>query len=546
MTNGNGEPPSNPEQQEAQKEKIREYITLPFAVAEEIDDKTGQTVFKNLPEHITFTTILIDIEGERKKAGLIFKDEEKIALVSQVYYPLAIIPWMHERDLVMDPMGIWNHAFDYHRIVNVEIIMNELNGVQEIKDMKNALVRCVNATKEIAGVTKVEIKGMFYHEEFMKDLLQHMHLVQATGETKGFLRPKLDRDYLEMSVKAMHDLLEKNEEDIEKVSALSTFTHEKGTLWNETIDARIKTITDDYNQRIEILRPQVEEKVKDLERKKSAEDTVIHQKIEEREKELATVTTKVTGYEQNYQKFKGYKDKRIEAERERTKLNETVREQRTIKSRIRDLEKKHRETSEQYKTLIAREWDKINKLTKERDDQISALKFEKDQVNNALADLLSILNSLIEHKHKDIEELENQGVLTPTFSRGDYVYLPLYVGVLEAKDKRRILVSPPMVAKKGKGVIGGLRSAFGGLVLPLEPKTEQFEKTFKSGIEEALLKDGIFAEAITRASQEVNLLGRQDTYNIVCNGLETLLKEGWIKDKHYTQLKERFEMLLKR
>jgi hypothetical protein len=340
--------------------------------------------------------------------------------------------------------------------------------------------------------------------------------------------------------------LEKNEDDIDKLSQLSSFTHEKGTLWNETIEARIKTITDDYNQRIEILRPQVEERVKDLERKKTAEDTAIHQKISEKERDLATVTTKVTGYEQNYQKFKGYKDKRIDAERERTKLNESLREQRNIKSNIRDLEKKIRETNEQYKTLIAREWDKINKLTKERDDQINGLKLEKDQVNQSIADMLSMLNSLIENKHRDIEELESQGVVTPTFSKGDYVYLPLYIGVLEAKDKKRIIVSPPMVAKKGKGVIGGLRSAFGGLVLPLEPKTEQFEKTFKSGIEEALAKDGILAEAITRASQEVNMLVKQDVYNLVCYGLESLLKDGWIKDKHYNQLKERFEMMLKK
>jgi hypothetical protein len=412
--------------------------------------------------------------------------------------------------------------------------------------MRNSLVRCINATKEIAGITKVEIKGMFYHEEFMKDLLQHMHLIQATEEAKGFLRPKHDRDYLEMQVKAMHDLLEKDEADIDNLSKLSAFTHEKGMLWNETIDAKIKTITDDYNQRIEILRPQVEEKVKELERKKSAEEQLMHQKIAEQERDLAAATTKVTGHDQNYQKFKGYKDKRIDAERERTKLNEAIREQRTIKSRIRDLEKKIREMGEQYKTLIAREWDKINKLTKERDDQVLSLKTEKDLVNSSLADLLSTLNSLIESKHKDIEELETQGVLTPTFSKGDYVYLPVYIGILEAKDKKRILVSPPMVAKKGKGVIGGLRSAFGGLVLPLEPKTERFEKTFKSGIEEALAKDGILAEAITRASLDVNMMNRQDIYNLVCYGLETLLKDGWIKDKHYNQLKERFEMTLKK
>ena len=546
MDDQQGETPKPVEQQGATKEGTMEYLILPFAVAEEVDEKTGNIVFKNLAEHITFVTMLIDLEGERKKPGLLFKDEERIAAVSQVYYPIALVPWMEERDLVMDPMGIWNHTFDYSRIVNIEVIENELESVQEIKDMKNVLIRCTNAIKEISGVNKIEIKGLFYHEEFMKDLLQHMHLVQMTGEAKGFLRPKYDRDFLEMQVKAMHDLLEQNEADIDKLSKLITFIHEKGVLWNEAIDSKIKSIEEDYGQRIEILRPQVEERIKELEEKKSLEEKNMRQKIAECEKDLAVVTSRVTAHEQNYQKLKGYKEKRVEAEKERTKLNEAVREQRTIKSKIRDLERKIREMNEQHKTLIAREWDKINKLTKERDDQIVSLKMEKEKMNDALADLLSVLNSLIESKHKEIEDLEGQGVVTPAFSRSDYVYLPLYVGILEVKDKKRIIISPPMIAKKGKGIVGGLKSAFGGIVLPLEPKTEQFEKTFKSGIEEALKKDGILAEAIIRAAMEVNKLADKDVYNQVSYGLETLLKDGWIKEKHYTQLKERFEVTLKK
>lgn len=529
--------------EDAVGEPAEEYITLPFAVAEETDEESGQTVYKNLPEHITFATILIDTEGERKRSSILSRGEERISAISKVYYPIALIPWMHERDLVMDPMGIWDHSFDYHRVVNTEIIMNELNAMKDIADMKNALRRCATAIKNISGVTKVEIPAMFYHEEFMKDLLAHMHLVQEAGERKGFLKPKLDRDSLERSVQKMHDLLERVEEDLGNLSRLNAFVHEKGILWNETLDAKIEATSEEYKQKIDELRPRVERKVKELEKKKNEESDALQKRIRDLETGLAGVTTKLERHEQNYMKFKGYQEKRVDAERERMMLNEAKREQRTIKSRIRDMEKKIRETEKQYKTLISREWDRLNRLSNERDDKLNVLKTEKEAVNDALANLLSLINGLIEDKQNDIEELESQGVLTPTFTKADYVYLPIYVSILEMKDKKRVLITPPMVAKKGKKMIEGIKSAFGGIVLPLEPKTKQFEKTFKAGLERGLTGDGIFAEALINAAKEVNILERDDIGSLVNYGLDTLLKESWIRAKHHTQIKERFEVL---
>jgi hypothetical protein len=101
-----------------------------------------------------------------------------------------------------------------------------------------------------------------------------------------------------------------------------------------------------------------------------------------------------------------------------------------------------------------------------------------------------------------------------------------------------------MVAKRGRGLVDSMRATFGGIVLPLEPKTKQFEQVFKTGIEEALRTDHMFVEDVTRAGAEANAFGRPDLLNVLHYGLEEMKRQGWITEKHVKTLQERFQAML--
>ena len=520
------------------------YITFPFAVTETVDEKTQQRALVNLPEHMTIATILTDVEGERKHRSFLSKSEEHVVFLAPIYYPIAIVPWLYDRDLVMDPMGIWEHTFHYERVADPEILNNELNAVNDIEDMKGAMARCRTALSRVSAKEGIPVKGLFIHEEFMGDLLSHMHLVERAEERRGFLRPRMDRERLETTVNSLRDMIQRINGDLGKLNDLSGFIHQKVTVWEGTIDARIETVTKDYDTRIDTLRPEVEANVKDLEGRKEEEIRSLRGKIAELEREVARVSTEVEKHALQYEKLRSHPQKRVEAERERALLDQAKQNQKGVKQRVHDAESGITQADKQFKTLIAREWDRINSLVKEKTEWTNALAAEKQAMQNAAADLLAYINDLLGRKRAELEHVESQGVVTPPFSRSDFVYLPFYVALLDQNGKRRYLVFPPMVAKKSKGLVDSMKATFGGIVLPLEPKTKQFEQVFKTGIEEALRTDHLFVEEVNHAGGESNAFNRPDLLNVLFYGLEEMKRQGWINDKHVATLKERFQSVL--
>jgi hypothetical protein len=520
------------------------YITFPFAVTETVDEKTQLKALVNIPEHMILATIFTDVEGDRKHRSFLSRSEEQVVFVAPIWYPIAIVPWLYDRDLVMDPMGVWEGKFDYERVADTEILVNELNSVNDIEDMKGAMARCRNALSRVAAKEGIPVKGLFIHEEFMGDLLAHMHLVERAEARRGFLRPRMDRERLESTVNTMRDLIQRTNADLGRLNDLSGFIHSKVGAWEATIDARIDQVTKDYDTRIDALRPEVEGNVKELEARKEEEIRALRAKIADLEREVARLGTEVEKHHQEYERLRVHPQKRVEAERARALLDQARQAHKGVKQRVHDAEAGITQADKQFKTLIAREWDRINSLVREKTEWINALTAEKQAMQNAAADLLSYINDLLGRKRAELEHVESQGVVTPPFSRSDFVYLPFYVALLDQKGKRRYLVYPPMVAKKGKGIVDSMKSTFGGIVLPLEPKTKQFEQVFKTGIEDALSRDHLFVEEVNRAAAESSAFNRADIQNVLLYGLEEMKRQGWITDKHVATLKERFQAVV--
>jgi len=116
------------------------------------------------------------------------------------------------------------------------------------------------------------------------------------------------------------------------------------------------------------------------------------------------------------------------------------------------------------------------------------------------------------------------------------VWMPIIVASFVGDRGRRTVVYPPMVARAGKGVLGSLKSTFGGAVLPLEPKTTQFEQIFRSGIERAVTEDASLAAYLASVGNSNNLLHLANLRELLGRGLAGLRAQGWIKDKHEREL----------
>ena len=181
--------------------------------------------------------------------------------------------------------------------------------------------------------------------------------------------------------------------------------------------------------------------------------------------------------------------------------------------------------------LKAAKEELIKKMPEEH--LLEMLPCEKDKLKD---EMLLALENLKKRKEEQIAFVESQGVQVPPQLTSNTVYLPLFISSLVGDKGVRYNVYPPMIAKSGKGVIGGIQSMFGGLVLPLEPKTKQFDEVFRTGIEHALADDRSLATYIGSVSMSANILYKRDLPEMLVRGLAEMKNQGWIKDKHEKEL----------
>jgi len=189
-----------------------------------------------------------------------------------------------------------------------------------------------------------------------------------------------------------------------------------------------------------------------------------------------------------------------------------------------------------YDKQIQSQWERIRSLERERDAQVNALINDQANMTQKASQMHHNMQDLKNRKEEEIASVEAQGVPIPPHLSSEIVYMPLMVCLLQGDKGVRYLVYPPMIAKSGKGVLGGIQSMFGGLVLPLEPKTKEFDETFRAGIEKALAEDRSLATYIGSVSMSSNILHMRDLPEMLAKGLAEMKNQGWIKDKHEKEL----------
>ncbi|HLF05780.1 MAG TPA: hypothetical protein VI893_01165, partial [Thermoplasmata archaeon] len=93
-------------------------------------------------------------------------------------------------------------------------------------------------------------------------------------------------------------------------------------------------------------------------------------------------------------------------------------------------------------------------------------------------------------------------------------------------------------ARNEKSLFSWLKQLLGRTVTPLEPKTRQFDKVFKSRLQEALRVDQVFAEEVSSAGSRNNVLAWPDIGEQLADGMDTLKEQGWLTPKHWKETRD--------
>ncbi len=111
------------------------------------------------------------------------------------------------------------------------------------------------------------------------------------------------------------------------------------------------------------------------------------------------------------------------------------------------------------------------------------------------------------------------------------VWLPLWMATLRSPKGVRQVAFPPMQVRGGVGLGGTLKRLLGGIVLPLEPRTAQFDKVLRPTMEEAVARDPWLSAATQELTRAADVLVDPDLLVRLQEGLSDLRSQGWVSKK---------------
>lgn len=507
-------------------------LILPFAV---IEREGG--VAEEFPIDMTLATVLADVENQREKAGVLRKREEVLEFTSLLYWPIVVVPWRQGRHLVFDGMGVWSHVVAQGKIPDAISFAAAVDAAKDAKTLAGILAPRSAAFDGFANVDNVPIMGLFIHEEFMRDVLAHLALAKPRLlRGNPILEARLAPDQARAAVAKMQASVDGMVKDRDSLSAARSSLERALDGARRDLAARRDATVRAYDAKIEGIRPDVNAKVAALEREREARWSSMQPKLLDMQAGARKAEADFAAWDAESRR----RDDLAAAARARERRDAANMELGHAKNEVLRYQDEMAQARASFDRQIQVQWDRIRELERMRDAEVAALNQEEQNLVALVAKLSLGIAGLTRQLEDGIRFLESQGVPTPA-TDVTTVRMPILVAAFASDRGRRFVVYPPMVAKAGKGVLGGIRSTFGGAVLPLEPKTQQFEQIFRAGIEKALGEDASLAAYVASVGNGNNLLHMANLREMLARGLAQMKAQGWIKDRHERELLEALE-----
>jgi hypothetical protein len=512
-------------------------VTLSFALRWREDGN-----HQELPAPIVLATILIAVESERRRLLHLLTGggSEEIEAIANVFWPLIVLPGPTQPQVaIFDGTGVWTRTFRYTLLPPMDQVHSLLDRPGGMGDFVNQARALLPFFGHDPGAEHLTVEGFLpVDPPLLFDVLSHSDFrSDPQVPHAGFLPARHDAPWYRDVVSQMQRWLDRFERDLATLTAVRERVLDRVARINSEQDAELRRMEEEVQrQRVETLRT-IEGELQAIQARHQQTLRQHLEGIRVAQSQGAHAQASAFTADALVQRAR-HRQSETDHHTARARDADRVARQseRDVEDLRREMERVHAQERGEFERSIARS----GQLEQDHARRLSERELARDEFASAAADLVKAIDGQLAARSMQENLLAGYFLPLPSLAEVRVIWFPLWTATLRGPRGVRQLVFPPMQVRTGTGLVETLKSLFGGVVLPLEPKTAQFDKVLRTTMEESLQKDPWLSVATQELTRAADVLADPDLLTRFEEGLTELRTAGWISAKQSADFRRAF------
>ena len=503
-------------------------VTLGFATVSDADGALHE-----LPEPTLLATILVAVEADRRRLvnRLVGGSDEQIEAVANVFWPLIVLPGRQEPEIaIFDGTGVWARAFRYTMLPSMDHVSSQLGEEVPSPEFLERMRRLTPYFAQDPGTEVLNVEGFLpIDPPLLFDILSQSD-VRSDPQTPhaGFLPARREMAWYSNTVGEMFRWLDRFDSDLRTLAGVRERTQQTISAAERRLDEEFRRLQVETQERAQQAAARSEQEIAAMQarRRQAIQQhvgAIRHAQTVVAHAQSSAATADALSFRSSHRRTAGepHQLRRKQAEDAIRAANLEAAEARKEIERIHAAERADIETAILNAGQVEQSYARA----------LSDRELFRDEFSAAGLDLLHSIDGQIAARSAQKNLLAGYFLPVPSLAGVRVVWFPLWIATLRGPRGIRQIVFPPMQVRRQMKWKGALKQAFGGVVLPVEPRTAQFDEVLRTTMEEALRKDPWLSTATQELTRAADVLVDPDLLHRLQQGLRDLGREGWITPK---------------
>ncbi len=511
-------------------------VTLSFALRLMPDGN-----HQELPAPIVLATILIAAETERRRlVHLLSGGTEEIEAIANVFWPLIVLPAPTPPHIaIFDGTGVWTRTFRYTLLPPMDQVHQFLDQPSSAADFVAQARALLPLFGHDPGAEKLTVEGFLpVDPPLLFDVLSHSDFrSDPQVPHAGFLPARHDAAWYQDVVSNMQRWLDRFEQDLATLTGVREKVTQQVSRLTEEFDQSVRRLEQEVQRhRVETLRS-VEDEIQSIHSRHQQTMRAHLEGIRVAQSQSVHAQASAATADTLTQRAK---HRQAESDHHVSRAREAERSARQADRDVEDLRRELERVQAQERTDLERSISRASQVEQDHARRLAESELARDEFAATSGDLLKAIDGQLAARSMQKNLLAGYFLPLTSLAQVRVIWFPLWTATLRGPRGVRQLVFPPMQVRTETGLVDALKSLFGGVVLPLEPKTAQFDKVLRATMEESLQKDPWLSVATQELTRAADVLADPDILARFEEGLTELRTAGWINAKQAADFRKAY------